>query len=527
MPRLIVDPGQITVAQMVDEAGAILADFYWELEQRLLARLARLAERGIPAPEDVAARLRAAQIMREATLRELRASQGPEFATRFLQLASERGTLAALDMIRDVPRLPLESLLQGPAARAIEALTFDLRNRLQVMEQRILRWSEDAYQRVIAAQAPFVLAGQVTAERARRAAVQQFLSAGIDGFTDVSGREWRIGTYAEMATRTATLRAWSDSAVHTMRGAGINLVSVVVGNDACAMCGAWVRKILSTDGTPAGVYEMPGALDDAPVQVRVDATVDEARAQGLQHPNCRCTVVAYLPGLSVVGAASGYDPVYTQERERLRELERDVRGIKRRMLMPESPAQEAELKQELAAAQKAIRDHVDESTLHRQGKREQLWFPDGHPERIPSRGPVKPVSALKPHEQILHERMAARGHVLEWIPESPRIRGEDGRWLPGVATSDFRWLDNGGLEVEARTVMGKRPNYGTMKGQIQKGAKQGKENFLYDLGAHELTQSLERLLSQYNSGAYPIRRLWVLSENGSKFIRVHLAQPTK
>src|SRR5690606_3962786 len=119
------------------------------------------------------------------------------------------------------------------SAAAVASIAADLRNRLDQLHLRVLRYPEDLYQRIIAGTAPLVVSGTTTLVQAQRAAVQQFLTEGIAGFVDVSGRNWRIGTYAEMATRTASLRAWSNAATHTMAAADINLASVVIGSEAC------------------------------------------------------------------------------------------------------------------------------------------------------------------------------------------------------------------------------------------------------------------------------------------------------
>lgn len=417
MVAYVPDPF-LTPAQIVNELGTVAAEVYARLEERLIARVQQVVDPSA----DLLARQRALQQLRQVAEEELR-RLSPTMGQDFVQIAAERGVQAALDAVRTLPGFPPDSLLQAHSARAMEALALDLTNRLDALNQRILRFPQDAYQRIIAGQTPTLLSGVDTLTKVQRAASTRFLANGIGGFTDRGGRVWNIGTYAEMATRTAALRAWTDASVHAMQLAGVELVSVVVGNDACEPCARWSGKVLSTGALSAGVYELPHATQDHLVRVKVDGTLDQARDDGWQHPNCRCAVAAFLPGLHVVGGSTVYDPVMEQEREDLRALERKVRATKRKIAATTDPEERAALGKKLRDQQATIRQHIRDTGLMRAPYREQLWFTDGRPP-TGTTPPTVRGTAREPQRRTA-ERLSAAGHSVTLTTRTPGVRSPD------------------------------------------------------------------------------------------------------
>lgn len=495
MPVYVPPPGMLP-ARVVNELGHVAAEVYARLEGQVQARVAALLREGIEVPDDLLARARTLQELQRAA-RDVLDRFDRAMADDFVRIAAEAGSRAALDQLGMLPHLDPESLLNVGAASAISSLSLDLTNRLAALEQRILRYPQDAYQRVIAGTAPDVLAGLTTSLRAQQRAVSRFLAEGITGFVDVSGRPWTIGTYAEMATRTAVLRAWQDAAIGTMQAAGVNLVSVVSGDTTCDKCGAWTGRILSTDGTPAGTVELPHATEDHTVRVKIDGTLNDARAAGLQHPNCRCALVAYLPGLSVAGAATTYDAEQEASLVRQRELERDVRKAKRQLAGNTDDSRHDELQRKVRDAQKAVRDHLDETGLQRQRYREQLWFTDGHGRRNEPGPAVKyPDGGQKPrpHERALHERLREGGHTVAVI--RPTQDGAVGR-TPDMHMDGALWEaksltsgSTGKLSARARRSAGQanRAVFDLTDSPITRGAAM--ERLLQDADQYGLTEVL-------------------------------------
>ncbi|UCR89255.1 phage minor capsid protein [Mycetocola spongiae] len=427
---MFVPPEHLLPSTLVDELGRLVATVYGDLERQLVARAKAIFAEGMGERPDLAARMQALREL-EAEARRMIAGINPEFASEIIGIASERGIQAAITALGIIPGLDRASLMRPADARAITALTADLQNGLTEVHRRILRYPQDVYQRITAWSAPGVLAGQDTLLAAQRRAVQRFLSEGVTGFVDVADRQWRIGTYAEMATRTAAARAWTDSGISTMHDAGITLVSIVVGNSACKRCAHWATRILSTDGTPAGVYEMPHATQDHMVRVRVDGTLDDARAAGLMHPNCGCAAVAYLPGLTVVADATTYDAQAEAERTAQRTLEREARKAKRAIAAGDNAPNARE---DLRDAQAALRKHVKSTGSARRSYREQLWFTDGRPDSS-KRGVI---AEGKPYLLDLHDpytRLATAG--LDITPlDGYNARISGARWTTRRAKGD-------------------------------------------------------------------------------------------
>lgn len=111
---------------------------------------------------------------------------------------------------------------------------------------------------------------------------------------------------------------------------------------------------------------------------------------------------------------------------------------------------------------------------------------------------------LQSHEVRFVERFLAAGETLEWIPKANH-----------TSTNDFTWTSKGGLPAELKSP---KARYETIRGRItdavSKARKQGvvKENFVIDIGDHELSDDLRTQLEQFNVGRRDkIARLWVMT----------------
>ena len=297
-------------------------------------------------------------------------------AEEIVRVAAEEGEAAAAARLGLATRLP--TVFQtGTSGQAVAALTISLQSRLEVMNQRITRYPQDAYQRIVSLTAPNTLLGVTTSLRQQQATVQRFLRSGITGFVDKSGRSWRIGSYAEMAGRTSVNRAFNDAGVWRMQQSGINLVTIVGGFDACSRCAPWIGKILSTDGSPAGPKIMQHATAERVTTVNVAGTVQQARNAGWGHPNDRCKQISYLPGLSIPQRDFEYDKQADEDRQKQRELERDIRKAKRDLDIAPNAVSRKRAERDLREARAARRDFTARTGRPVQSHREQLHFADG------------------------------------------------------------------------------------------------------------------------------------------------------
>lgn len=372
----------------IDDIGHAIAERYRRIEDALRETLERLIEQHLDVPDDTLVRYRAIQSLREQA--ELLVKQvDPEQMARWATAEAAHG--ASAEIARQLLDFPAYAAmgaakvtaLTAAGAYAVAAVELDLRDSLRALNARILRAPVDAYQAMTSRHVGSLLAGMTTSRALHRRILDEYLADGITGFIDKSDRRWTIGAYSEMATRSAAARAWRDQSVASMEAAGITTFTPVIGSSACSKCAAWQGKIV-TDGGQTGDIMVPHAITAVPTPLHIDGTLAEMRASGWGHPNCRCTLAPGLPGGPDPTKYSTHDPQKQADREKLRELERDVRQAKR----DGDP-------DEIGAAQAALRRHVDETGIIRREYREQLPFADGgdanpRGRTVPTGGPEVP-----------------------------------------------------------------------------------------------------------------------------------------
>lgn len=357
------------------------AGLYRHIEQLLIAHLARQLRAPVPAGQDwTAAKLQAIMRIRsyaEGLLAALDEDM-PGHVEQAILLAYERGGRAALaelarhSGIRD-PDAEADRIRTAlPGADAITRLIRTAVTTLRGTHTPILRWALDAYRTVVAEDAAGVLAGTHTRLRAAQVAWERFLTRGITGFTDRSGRRWELASYVEMAMRSTTAQAAVEGHMDRLAERGIDLVIVSDAPQECKRCRPWEGKVLARSGAGgARTVQVEHATQDRLITVSVAGSLTEAIAAGLMHPNCRHSISAYLPGVTkpITNTA---DPQGDRDRQHLRALERKVREWKRREEGALTPQARAQARARVRAYQARIREHVDATGLHRQRHREQI-----------------------------------------------------------------------------------------------------------------------------------------------------------
>jgi len=398
---LYVPDTEISSDDLIDDLGRVLSERYQNAEDELIREIATRAYRDV----DLQAALRAANEAdqdglryainrnrqlaelaghRARTLRELQTLavqavgriRDEDLAQEVIDTATERGEAEAAARLGMARKLPRTTALTGTASQATAQLAVSLQSRLEELNLRITRFPADAYQRIVSLTTPNVLLGATTQTLAQRDAVQRFLAEGITGFQDAAGRNWRIGTYAEMAGRTSVARAYNDAGMWRMQQSGITLVTPVGSQSSCPRCAPWVGKTLSTDGT-TGTVTLTNLAGDGEVTITIDGTVEGARAGGIGHPNCTHKFVAVIAGFPNPQAGFKYDEAADKARERQREIEVEIRAAKRDLSVAGTPAATAEAKADVKAAQAKLREHLEATGRKRNSKREQLAFADG------------------------------------------------------------------------------------------------------------------------------------------------------
>lgn len=396
----------LTGQEIVEQLGAWLAGQYQQAETYLLALIADRVRRDLNV-DDPARRAAAITRLRAAARDALAQIDTEQAARRLVDTAMREGTAAAIEQLDVVAAasgatgpamfagevLPFATGLTPQAALTAATIGLELTNALTVMEDRILRAVPDLYQQVIARFAGEQILTGATRRTTHTRAIAEFLSRGVTGFTDAAGRRWTVGSYAEMAARTATNRAWLDSHRHAWAARGFEYVTIVRGSDSCQACAAWSGRILASGGGRTGQVETRHATTGRPITIDVVGTLADARAAGWNHPNCRCTLAPVFAGLSLPANDSTYDPQSERNRERLRYLERRVRKFKREQQIAQGLGDDVAAKgfgRRVRAEQKRIRELVDETGQIRKPYREQLAYSDGG--RTPDRTRPTPVN---------------------------------------------------------------------------------------------------------------------------------------
>lgn len=355
-----------------------VARIYEEAELRILERLMALLVKGIDGDADWWERdvLERLQTLRPQVLAIL-AQTNPAAAaaiTAALEEAYGVGMLAAYAEVgtQAVPiahTAAVEALAAATLGKTVEAAPF------------ILRAAEDAVRNVVAE----VLRGTVTGTLLKRDALQRALNGLVrEGFATVPVGRRTMGAadYARMAVRTGTAHAMIGGHVQAVKDLGLNLVTITPGPRACKVCDEWAGKVLSVDGTPAGRYLLESTSGDGPreVWVTVDGSLDEARAAGCFHPNCRCAIRAYLPGLTKrrdVTDRPAWDEEGYHAQQGQRGIERGIRRAKERLAVAVTPEAEREARRAIKEGQARMRAHLAEHPyLKRQSAREQVLRAD-------------------------------------------------------------------------------------------------------------------------------------------------------
>lgn len=254
----------------------------------------------------------------------------------------------------------------GAAQQSAESAVYNVQAAVAQLPSLLI----NVYQSAVEAGVSEVLGGTVTRVQAAQHVLDDLADRGVTGFRDNAGRNWSLESYVEMAVRTGSGHAAVQGHVDALAASGRDLIIVSDAPRECPLCRPWERKVLSISGQVGAIIE-PSAITGNPVTVNVTASLATARAAGLQHPNCRHTISAYTPGVTLKGTAES-DPARYEAGQRQRQIERNIRMWKRRqaVALDDATARNAALK--VRQWQAALREHVDVNDLTRLRRREQI-----------------------------------------------------------------------------------------------------------------------------------------------------------
>ncbi|GIW90320.1 MAG: hypothetical protein KatS3mg109_0752 [Pirellulaceae bacterium] len=239
-------------------------------------------------------------------------NKGDEYLLRLLAQEVQRG-FASTDQLPD--------LLAGVNVTPTGLLTRAVFGELRDARLQILRSVEDIFRAIIEEVSVWRCHRRRNQKRNRcEPRWQSLREDGITAFVDAAGRRWDIASYVEMATRTAAQQAFREGRIRAIVDSGGDLAVIRSAPSHCPQCAAWRNKVLSISGTDPKYPPLQRALDG-----------------GVFHPNCRCTINKYIPGLTRLDVDERVDNYYDAEQEQ-RRLERELRAVDRVLLVdPREP----------------------------------------------------------------------------------------------------------------------------------------------------------------------------------------------
>lgn len=157
-------------------------------------------------------------------------------------------------------------------------------------ESAILRMHDDQVRRAIFNAQVYANSGAGTYEKAVDMAVKDYASTGLNCVKYKDGKQVNIKSYAEMALRTASKRAYLSGEGTKRQEWDIHTVIINKRGNPCPLCLPWVGRVMIDDvwsgGTAVEAKKMGYPL------------ISQAMNAGLYHPNCRDSHTTYFPGIS-------------------------------------------------------------------------------------------------------------------------------------------------------------------------------------------------------------------------------------
>lgn len=425
-------------------AEAALLTVYQDAEQALLGAVTSEVRDLVDAPDDDldARRALAARRIRETAQGVF---LGLERGTRarvdaVIGAAAEQGAAAAAAELGTITGQGRDQYADTINRGALDRLAAAVIDRLSPVHSAILRTTLDAFRDVAARILPALVVGTDTRREATQRALWSLTDRGITGFTDRAGRNWSLSAYAEMAARTGAARAHVDGQLDRLAAAGRDLVIVNGSGDRCEQCRAWSGAILSNGGQAGPLRVEHATRDGEYITVHVAGTVDDARAAGLLHPQCRCSLRTYTPGITRDEPEPPADTGQYAARQQQRAIERQIRRHKAREAAALDPAALKRAQAGTRGAQARMRDHLA-----------------GNPDLIRRRYREQPGTGNLPTDG-LRERVGPGGNPLRTDPVKGRARKPrdmsdvelDREMQAALAAEDFDAFDRYATETDRR-----------------------------------------------------------------------------
>jgi len=209
----------------------------------------------------------------------------------------------------------------GTYDEKVKALINAVNDDLKAANHAALRMSNDAYRQVIHKAAMFAGNGVMTEKQAIDMALQEFKKRGLNCIKYKNGARHNIKEYADMALRTAEMRAMLIGEGKARQELGETLVQISRHGTACPLCVPWENKVLIDDVYSGGTWENSKAkYEQVPASKRGESPfLSRAMLAGLYHPRCRHGLGTYYIELQ-----DDYKPI---EAEKPKEPEKTAEEI--------------------------------------------------------------------------------------------------------------------------------------------------------------------------------------------------------
>ena len=171
--------------------------------------------------------------------------------------------------------------------KRLDALMNAVEHDMKTAQTAVLRYANDQYRRIIFQSQVAASSGAITYEKAVDMATSDFLKKGINCITYSNGAVHNIVSYADMAVRTASKRAYLMGEGQKRQEWGISTVILNKRFNACPLCMPFEGKVLIDDVWSGG------SSKDGPYPL-----MSSAMAAGLYHPNCKDKHSTYFEGIS-------------------------------------------------------------------------------------------------------------------------------------------------------------------------------------------------------------------------------------
>lgn len=171
--------------------------------------------------------------------------------------------------------------------KRLDALMNAVEHDMKTAQTAVLRYANDQYRKIIFQSQVAASSGALTYEKAVDMATSDFLKKGINCITYSNGAVHNIVSYADMAIRTATKRAYLMGEGQKRQEWGVSTVILNKRFNACPLCMPFEGKVLIDDVWSGGTSK------DGPYPL-----MSSAMAAGLYHPNCKDKHSTYFEGIS-------------------------------------------------------------------------------------------------------------------------------------------------------------------------------------------------------------------------------------